>query len=87
MSRWVDAIDTSQLLCYLSFCSTWRLYFSSPVITVLYLSHEELLSRDARYHKEVTRFEIFYFSRLVNVLLPGTGHTATSRGRRRELHL
>ena len=32
MGRWFGAIDTSRLLCYLSICSTWRLYFSSPVI-------------------------------------------------------
>jgi hypothetical protein len=26
MSRFISAIDTSQILCYLSFCSMWRLY-------------------------------------------------------------
>lgn len=32
MGLWFGAIDTSRLLCYLSISSTWRLYFSSPVI-------------------------------------------------------
>ncbi len=87
MSRLFGHIDTSRLLCYLSLNPTGRVYFLFPVITVLYLSHKELLSRDALHNKEVKRFEIFNLSRLVIVLLPGVDHTAMGRSRRRELHL
>jgi len=87
MSRLIGTIDTSQFLCYLSFCSTWRIYFSSPVTTVFYLSHEELLFRDAQHNKEVTSFEIFDLSRLVNILLVGDDHPVIGCSRRRELHL
>ena len=87
MSRLFDHIDTSRLLCYLSFCHTGHIYFLFPVITVLYHSHEELLPRDARHNKEVLRFEIFHLSRLVIDLLAGDDHPAIGRSRRRELHL
>ena len=57
------------------------------VTTVFYLSHEELLFRDAQHNKEVTSFEIFDLSRLVNILLVGDDHPVIGCSRRRELHL
>ena len=87
MSRLFGVIDTSRLLCYLSLCPTGHVYFLFPVITVLDLSHEELLSRDALHNKEVKRFEIFNLFRLVIVLLAGVDHTAIGRSRRRKIHL
>ena len=64
------------------------MYFPlSPVIMMLDLSHEALLSRDARHNKEVTRFEIFDLSRLAIVLLVWGNYPAIGRSRRRELHL
>ena len=58
-----------------------------PVIKMLYHSHELPLSREARYNKEVTGFELFDLSCLVIVLLADIAHTAIGRSRRRELHL
>ena len=86
MSRWLGVIDTTRLLCYLSFGPTGRLFPPFPVITVRYLSHEELLPQDARHNKEVTRFEIFDLSRLVHVLPPGADHPIISSSRGRELY-
>jgi len=87
MSRLFGHIDTSRLLCYLSFYHTGLIHFLFLVITVLYHSHEELLPRDARHNKEVLRFEIFHLSRLGNVLLVGDDHPVIGCSRRRELHL